>query len=214
MKPDCRRVLSQIASYSVEELSPDDADAFTRHLEACPPCKGQWLLFEKTLFTLSQTTETEVSLERSQKMWLTCLEHVQSAPKTLPQNSAAQVEVTPQPFRPDSSGREGDRRISIANRNNFGWLARLSAAFSPRAGYALAGAAAAILAAAYFLPVASQNPAPRVATTLPAMTVKAISFQTPPHATTGMIDYHSAMAFEPFSDHVAPTLVSTTATQP
>lgn len=78
MKPECRRVLSQVASYSVEELSPSDSDAFARHLEECPPCKGQWMLFQKTLTTLSQTGETEISVERSRQMWLTCLEHAKN----------------------------------------------------------------------------------------------------------------------------------------
>lgn len=222
MKPDCRRVLSQIASYSVEELSPADIDAFTRHLDDCPPCKGQWLLFEKTLVTLSHTPEAEIEVARSQQMWVACLEHAKSKHHTSAQNSTEKVEVLPQPSHSDSLGGEGGRRSSSyygSNRGSSGWLQLLRNAFAPRVGYAAAGVAATLLGAAYFLsPSApSQAPALRTVLALPPMPegkAKLVSFQTPPHATTGMLDYHSAMSFEPFSDHVAPTLVSYTATQP
>src|SRR3712207_4786954 len=97
MKPDCRRVLSQIASYSVEELSPADINAFTRHLDDCPRCKGQWLLFEKTLVTLSQTPDAEIEVARSQQVWVACLEHAKAKQTALAQNSTQKVEVLPQP---------------------------------------------------------------------------------------------------------------------
>lgn len=222
MKPDCRRVLSQIASYSVEELSPADIDAFTRHLDDCPPCKGQWLLFEKTLVTLSQTPEAQIEVERSQQMWVACLEHAKAKNHSSAANSTQKVEVLPQPSHSGLSEGEGGRRNSPdfagARRGTPGWLQLLRNAFSPRLGYVTAGVAAALLGAAYFLSPtpAPQAPASRVAFSLPAMPeVRAnlVSFQTPPHATTGMLDYHSEMSFDPFSDHVAPTLVSYTATQ-
>jgi hypothetical protein len=223
MKPDCRRVLSQIASYSVEELSPADIDAFTRHLDDCPPCKGQWLLFEKTLVTLSQTPEAEIEVERSQQMWVACLEHAKTRNPSVALNSTDKVEVLPQPSHSGSTGVEGDRRSPLvspgAHRGTPGWLQLLRNAFAPRLGYVTAGFAALALGAAYFLSPSTptQAPASRVAFSLPIMPevkAKSASFQTPPYATTGMLDYHSAMSFEPFSDHVAPTLVSYTATQP
>jgi hypothetical protein len=227
MKPDCRRVLSQIASYSVEELSPADIDAFTRHLDDCPPCKGHWVLFEKTLTTLSQVGETEVSVHQSQKMWLTCLEHANKKAPALAEDVASdshhKVEVLPHPFRSDSSQREGDRRSVFASRSDssrngdFGWFQGLKSLLRPSWGLALAGGSAAVLAAAILAsPSPSTVPVTRSAMTLPPVpeTASLVAFQTPPYATTGLIDYHSAMSFEPFSDHVAPTLVSYTATQP
>ena len=218
MKPDCRRVLSQIASYSVEELSSDDVNALTRHLDDCPPCKGQWMLFEKTLTTLSETPEAEIEVARSQQMWIACLEHAKAKNPALAGASAAHSEVMSQPSSSVSLGTEGDRQSSrIPPSGNPGWLESLRIAFTPRFGYALAGAAALVLGASLLFSPSGSSPAPRVANALPAMPVnpgRLISFQTPPHATTGMLDYHSAMAFEPFSDHVAPTLVSYTATRP
>jgi hypothetical protein len=217
MKPDCRRVLSQIASYSVEELSSDDASAFTRHLDDCPPCQGQWLLFEKTLTTLSETPEATIEVERSRQMWLTCVKHACAKNSVLAASLDAEKEVMSQPSRSESPEREGDRRASVHPRSSGpGWLESLKNAFRPQFGYALAGCAALALGAAYFMSPPEYVGSPRVVTLLPSMPVSSrlAAFEVPPHATTGMLDYHSAMAFEPFSDHVAPTLVSYTATRP
>ncbi|MBW3637861.1 MAG: hypothetical protein KY445_15565, partial [Armatimonadetes bacterium] len=175
----------------------------------CPECTGHWVLFQKTCTVLSQSGETEISVERSQQMWLACVEHVHKKAPAL----NAQSEVVPISSRSDASQPEGDRQSPSASPR---WLDHLTNLFTPRLGYALAGAAALALGAAYLTPT-PQNAAPRVVQTqnLPPMpTANGASFATPPRATTGMIDYHSAMAFEPFSNHVAPTLVSTTATRP
>jgi hypothetical protein len=224
MKPDCRRVLSQIASYSVEELSTDDASAFTRHLDDCPPCQGQWLLFEKTLTTLSETPEAKIEVERSRQMWVACMEHAKAKTPALASHPALanqqspEEEVMSQPSRSVSHGAEGDRRSSFSSGSrSSGWLQDLKNSFSPQFGYAVAGFSALVLGTSYFLSPAIPLEQSRVAMTLPAMPTgqsQLVSFQVPPHATTGMLDYHAAMSFEPFSDHVAPTLVSYTATQP
>jgi hypothetical protein len=71
-------------------------------------------------------------------------------------------------------------------------------------------AAAAILAAAYFMPAGSDqfNRARGFDAPCDARNFWHAGFiSSPTSRDTGMIDYHSAMAFEPFSDHVAPTLV-------
>jgi hypothetical protein len=217
MKPDCRRVLSQIASYSVEELSLDDANAFTRHLDDCPPCKGQWLLFERTLTTLSETPEAQIEVERSRQMWVACVCYAQSKKSSLPGASVQLRGVMSKPSRAEFIGLEGERRRSNRSQNgNPGWLQGLSRAFAPRFGYALAGTAALVLVASLFFSPAVA-PAPQVVAALPAvpsLLTKRAAFATPPHATTGMLDYHAATSFEPFSDQVGPTLVSYTATQP
>lgn len=222
MKPDCRRVLSQIASYSVEELSNDDASAFTRHLDDCPPCQGQWLLFEKTLTTLSETPEAKIEVERSRQMWVACVEHMKAKNPALADTIDAQLnggsEVMSQPSRSELLGGEGDRRASIYSRSSrTGWFEGLRNVFSPQFSYALAGASALALGAAYFMSPPEYVGPPQVVVALPSLptvSLRNVSFQVPPHATTGMLDYHSAMAFEPFSDHVGPTLVSYTVKQP
>ena len=77
MKPDCQQVLTQFASFSVEELSDSEAASLLHHLEECEPCKGQWLLFEKTLTVVTQSgpLDADVEQHRSQQMWLVCMEH-------------------------------------------------------------------------------------------------------------------------------------------
>ncbi|HEX9998203.1 MAG TPA: hypothetical protein VGB45_13770 [Abditibacterium sp.] len=209
MKPESRHALMELISYGVEELSNEDAAQLLSRIHECPECTGQWVLFEKTYTVLSQSGETEISVERSQKMWLACVEHAKHKAPALTES-----EVLPGSSHSDSSLREGDRRRSTYPQSTSGWLGALKNAFSPRLSYSLAAAATLVLAASLFF-----SPRPSGETSvaaLPALpqAATAISFQTPPHATTGMLDYHSTMAFEPFSDHVAPTLVSFTATQP
>lgn len=212
MKPESRHALMELTSYGMEELSSEQAAHLLNRVRECPECTGHWVLFQKTCTVLSQSGETEISVERSQQMWLACVEHAQKKVPAL----GAQSEVVPLSSRSDASQPEGDRQTSSASPH---WLELLKNSFVPRLGYALAGAAALALGAAYLAPT-PQSAAPRMvqSQTLPPMPpVNLVSFAAPPRATTGMIDYHSAMAFEPFSDHVAPTLVSntsTTATRP
>ena len=218
MKPESHRALMELISYGVEELSNEDAAQLMSRVHECHECTGQWVLFQKTYTVLSQTGETEVSVERSQQMWLTCLEHAQhNKQKQLAHEP--QSEVVSVSFRSDSSQREGDRRSPSATLRPLQLLIHSARRnFVPRLPYALAAGAFALLVSAY---LASPNPdsgqnAPRVAleAPLPTQFVASASFQAPPRATTGMIDYHSAMGFEPFSDHLAPTLVATSAGQP
>ena len=77
MKPDCQQILTQFASFSVEELSDSEAATLLHHMEECEPCKGQWLLFEKSLTVVTQSgpRDEDVEQHRSQQMWLVCMEH-------------------------------------------------------------------------------------------------------------------------------------------
>ena len=97
MKPDCQQILTQFASFSVEELSDSEAATLLHHLEECEPCQGQWLLFEKSLTIVTQSgpRDEDVEQHRSQQMWLVCMEHaLQNNHKklaTAAQSSAAQM---------------------------------------------------------------------------------------------------------------------------
>ncbi len=206
MKPESRHALMELTSYGMEELSSEQAAHLLKRVQECPECTGHWVLFQKTCTVLSQSGETEISVERSQQMWLACVEHVHKKAPALD----GQSEVVPISSRSDASQPEGDRQTPSAPPR---WLDVLRNLFAPRLGYALAGAAALALGAAYLAPT-PQSAAPRVVQTQNLPPMNLVSFATPPRATTGMIDYHSAMGFEPFSNHVAPTLVSTTATRP
>ncbi len=223
MKPESHHALMELISYGMEELSNEDAVLLMSRIQECPECTGQWVLFQKTYTVLSQTGESEVSVERSQQMWLTCLEHAQHKPHTQHKTHAQaahsvaklQSEVVPVSFRSDSSKREEDRRNPHASLSPFAFLRQ---ALMPRLPYALAAGAFALLATAYLAPVrpgvkttqiasrpASQNLQNAI---LPLPTASQVRFAVPPRATTGMIDYHSEMGFEPFSDHLAPTLIA------
>jgi hypothetical protein len=220
MKPESHRALMELISYGVEELSNEDAAQLMSRVHECRECTGQWVLFQKTYTVLSQTGQTEVSVERSQQMWLTCLEHAKHKDHALESadgqpDHKSKSEVVPVSFRSDSSQREGDRRPSSASIYPFPFL---KSSFVSRLPYALAAGAFALLATAYFA-----SPTPEVAPTAPVVALQntlpatsaarsLVSFAAPPRATVGMIDYHSAMGFEPFSDHLAPTLIATSAT--
>lgn len=221
MKPESHHALMELISYGMEELSSEDAALLMSRVHECQECTGKWVLFQKTYTVLSQTGESEVSIERSQQMWLTCLEHAHKKTHAQSANSIAkpQSEVVPVSFRSDSSQREGDRRNPSASLSPLSFLMQI---WVPRLPFALAAGAFALLATAYFASPAPESPpqtqAPnsalpmlRFSSTRPSSDAK---FQTPPRATTGMIDYHSQMGFEPFSDHLAPSLVAISASQP
>ncbi len=239
---DCSRVLSQIASLSADELSLEETDAMHRHFQECPPCQGHWVLFTQTLLTLSTTPQPLVTLERSQQMWLVCVEHARQkqaplqAPQSLDQsldqsleaapnsqetqNQAAnpaqgQVVATP-PFRVQPARAKqaaaGSRTKSASSWR--GWFAG-----QPRLGWALVGGAAAALGAAYFAapppePASSRNlvavvqPLPASSDNSPGQLV---TFRTPPRMAASMVGHHAAMSFDPFADHVGPTLISSSA---
>lgn len=226
MKPESHRALMELISYGVEELSSEEAAQLMSRVQECQECTGQWVLFQKTYTVLSQTGQTEISVERSQQMWLACLEHARHNNHKLHEVPARspQSEVLPVSFRSDShsSQREGDRRSPFAP---LAALQTLKQALAPRWSYGLALGAFALLATAYF---ASPQPQPTSSSStqnvpqvvslrpFPALPrfVSDDSSQAPPFATTGMIEYHSAMGFEPFSDHLAPGLISTSAKTP
>ena len=91
MNPNCQQVLTQFASFSVEELSDSEAASLLHHLEECEPCKGQWLLFEKSLTIVTQSGPRDEDVEqvRSQQMWLVCMEHArQNVTKKHPLSAA------------------------------------------------------------------------------------------------------------------------------
>lgn len=65
-------------SYGTEELKSSDADKLMQLVAQCPECKGEWVLVERTITTLSQTGELPVAESQSHQMWLVCLGHAKS----------------------------------------------------------------------------------------------------------------------------------------
>lgn len=112
MKPESRHALMELISYGVEELSSEQAARLMSRVHECKECTGQWVLFEKTYTVLSQSGETEVSVERSQQMWLACVEHANH------KNHAPSVEelreqdgMVPVSFRSESADQNSDHKM-------------------------------------------------------------------------------------------------------
>ncbi len=98
----------ELISYGVEELSSEQAMHLMARVHECQECTGQWVLFQKTYTVLSQSGETEVSVERSQQMWLACVEHAKHRNHADGHAGAKENEIVSVSFRPDSSQRDGD----------------------------------------------------------------------------------------------------------
>ena len=75
MNPTSHRALIDLMSFGTEELSSADADRLMQIVAQCPECKGEWVLVERTISTLSQTGELPVEESKSHEMWLVCLGH-------------------------------------------------------------------------------------------------------------------------------------------
>jgi len=219
MKPECRRAVERIAALSADDLEPSEAELVRRHLEECPPCKGQWVLFERTLLSLSTTVQPLVEETRSKEMWLVCMEHAKAGQTQTGRGLASGAQVVRQPFLATSLSdvKVLPREISLG-----GGLAWLNT--SSRLGWALAGSAAVALGAAYFLvPQPQVDPTTVVAqVNLPPMPADGpgdlVQFQRPPGNYASMFGHHASISFEPYADHVGPDVasysVSTPATRP
>ncbi len=200
MKPDCQQVLTQFASFSVEELSDSEAASFLQHVEECEPCKGQWLLFEKSLTVVTQSgpRDEDVEQHRSQQMWLVCMEHFRKNENSpaLEDNSALAVDkakagCAPKPLNSHASGETKESAVLVA----------------PRIGITLLGGALLLLASSYWL-----APQPQVAsaTALPPMPaqLQTVGFKPLPRAVAPLVDYGATLGFDGLSDRVAPALLA------
>jgi hypothetical protein len=81
----------------------------------------------------------------------------------------------------------------------------------PKWGWAALGGSLAVLGAVWFL-TPQNNTAPSNFGGANMSEGTFIRFERPPSAASPFINHHSAMAFDPFADHVGSTLVSYSAT--
>lgn len=75
MKPESYRAYLELSSFGVEELSSAQAAQLMETIEHCPECQGQWVVFSRTISTLSQVGELPISHDKSSEMWLVCVHH-------------------------------------------------------------------------------------------------------------------------------------------
>lgn len=182
---DCRQAKTSLADLSAEQLTPELQKQIEAHFADCPPCLDEWHLFQATLSTVSQATQPMPSSQQSREMWMACekswMERV-----------------------------EGER---AARHSSLGSWLRVQ----PVWGWASLGGALAILAGVWVTPGAPQPqstvaPTPSFsASSVPAAspdTLRMIRFKQPPPSISPLLYHHSVMAFDPFADHVATTLVS------
>ena len=143
MKPDCQQVLTQFASFSVEELSDSEAATLLHHVEECEPCKGQWLLFEKSLTVVTQSgpRDEDVEQHRSQQMWLVCMEHARQKADKKHALPVASVST-----KSDSHAENGAQNAAVLT--------------APRIGMTIVGGALLMLTSTYAM---AAQPAPQPA---------------------------------------------------
>ena len=194
MKFDCQNVLTQFASFSVEELTDSEAASLLSHLEECEPCKGQWLLFEKTLTVTTQSGPRDEDVEsfRSQKMWLVCREHARK-----------NVEKHALPAQAHAASSETDKHAEHHEAK-----AEAPVLIAPRVGMMLVGGALLLLASSHWL---APRPTPaHSAMALPPMPaqLQTVGFEALPRHSASLVDYGATLGFDALSDHVQPTLIS------
>ncbi|HVF10178.1 MAG TPA: hypothetical protein VNA16_05210 [Abditibacteriaceae bacterium] len=80
----------------------------------------------------------------------------------------------------------------------------------PRWGWVALGGAVTVLGAVWFLPPQDVQAPDRP----PRTEITRVSFEMPPDGTSPLVNHHVATMFDPFTDHVASTLVSYSATAP
>ena len=200
MKPDCQQVLTQFASFSVEELSDSEAASFLRHIQECEPCKGQWLLFEKSLTVVTQSgpRDEDVEQHRSQQMWLVCLEHARKNENT----STLKANTAPVADKLQEHHAATKLSSSVCDKNKAN-----SVLVAPRTGITLLSGALLLLASSYWLAPKSEV-APTTA--LPPMPtqLQTVGFKPLPRAVAPLVDYGATLGFDGLSDRVATALIS------
>lgn len=193
---NCHQVQSQFAALSAGELPSSEGAALKSHCIGCSPCRREWEDFQNTLLLLSTLSQPLPSDECSCQMWNVCAEEIFLR--------VEERRLAPLSFR---------ERV-------LNWMQQ-----QPRWGWAALGAAVAIFGSVWLLTPndAAQNgaleaslnggPIMRIGapsaepTDFGSMPVR-VHFEPAPAGTSGAVDYHAAMSFDPFVDHVGSSLVS------
>jgi len=187
---NCRDCQAKISDLSADALASSDAVLMREHLEDCRACKEEMAILERTLFSVSSATQTLPSALASEQMWHRCSEHI---------------------FQKVEAERAGAKQPIAAQREyslqgNASWFSR-----QPRWSWAALSGALAILASAWLFnsPESSSSPDFPVADNSPGQLV---ALQRPSGPASVLINHHSAMSVDPFTDYVGTTLVSYSAT--
>ena len=197
---NCRQVEEKLADWSADNLPERSCSELQEHLQQCSPCAHHWNEFQQTVTTVSTSSQPLLSPQKSQEMWR-CCERYLAEKAERERNEQRNVQSTRS--KPDAAA--------------FSWWN-----INPRWGWASLAGAFVVLAAAGLAPQNITRPtnevsAPiRVAVSDKPLRVEPreewIRFTLPPTQASPFINHHAAMAFDPFADHVASTLISDAAT--
>lgn len=179
-----RQAQALLPDFSAGCLDADCEAAVREWLDKCPECRGEWQSIQGTMQVLSSTPHAPLSEEASRRMWHCCREQI---------------------FEKTEAN-----RLAAQNPSFWNWFKA-----QPSWGWAALGGAVAILGSVLLTPdTTPETSTPQFATTMlsgtPTPGLKL--FSQPSRVTSELVNHHSAMAFDPFTDHVGSTLVSYSAT--
>lgn len=202
---DCKQTQNQLCDFSAQTCDDNTARAVQQHLAQCPPCEAEWRELQESLLRLSTATQELPSSDQSRAMWAACEKKIAAA--SLPASSR------PAPAQPAPSLSLMERvQQALGLQPRFGWFA-LGGAFAALCGALLTSPSPTFAPAGNTAREYSQVVQRSVRDEAPAQLV-ASNAQKPPRAAALFIDHHTAMSFDPFTDHVGPTLVSFSASSP
>ena len=184
---NCRQVEAKIADWSADNLPQSCCDEMRAHIEACPSCARRWVEFQATLQHVSTSTQPLLSPEKSRAMWACCEEHIA-----------------------DKNATSASRSAPMQNAPRNSWWQ-----IQPRWGWFSLAGACAVLGAVWLAPASMLNrtePTRIAQNKTFAPRDEWVRFSVPPAQASSFINHHTAMAFDPFADHAASTLVSDAAT--
>jgi len=197
---NCRQVEEKLADWSADNLPEHSCNELKAHLQQCPPCAHHWNEFQQTITLASTSSQPLPSPEKSQEMWRCCERYL-----------AEKAERE----RKEQRNTSGTRLQATAPASSW-WN------INPRWGWASLAGAFVVLAAVGLAPQKTTRSA--VEATVPVRTGVSVAplsaqpreewirFTLPPAQASPFINHHTAMAFDPFADHVASTLISDAAT--
>ena len=190
---NCHDCQAQLAELSVETLDSKSALAMRRHFDECGHCLQEWAFFERTLFLVSSLDQPLPSPLASEQMWHRCSEHI-----------FQKVEA-------ERQGRQQPEYSQAAETSSWkGWVLN-----QPRWSWASLAGAIVVFGAVWFLaPQDNLNGNDNFPPEGQLVALPNKALQNPPAMAAGLVNHHSAMTIDPFTDYVGNTMVSYSATTP
>lgn len=75
---DCREVESKLGDLSAEALAQATSEEIEQHLAKCPPCAREWDVYQRSLFSLSTTSQPLLTEDKSREMWSCCQKYIEA----------------------------------------------------------------------------------------------------------------------------------------